>query len=34
MNLTRLADCVKACDIQLTRQEWYDIYLSAGNMLP
>ena len=34
MNLTRLADCVKACDIQLTRQEWYDIYLSAGNILP
>ena len=34
MNLTRLADCVKACDIQITRQEWYDIYLSAGNMLP
>lgn len=34
MNLNRLADCVKACDIQLTRQEWYDIYLSAGNMLP
>lgn len=34
MNLTRLAECVKACDIQLTRQEWYDIYLSAGNMLP
>lgn len=34
MNLTRLAECVKACDVQLTRQEWYDIYLSAGNMLP
>ena len=34
MNLTRLADCVKACDIQITRQEWYDIYLSTGNMLP
>ena len=34
MNLTRLAECVRACDIRLTRQEWYDIYLSAGNMLP
>lgn len=34
MNLSRLAECVKACDVQLTRQEWYDIYLSAGNMLP
>ena len=34
MNITRLAECVKACDVQLTRQEWYDIYLSAGNILP
>ena len=34
MNLTRLAECVRACDIRLTRQEWYEIYLSAGNMLP
>lgn len=34
MNLTRLADCVKACEVTLTRQEWYDIYKAAGNILP
>lgn len=33
-NLTRLADCLKASDIRLTRQQWYDIYLAAGNKLP
>lgn len=34
MNLGRLADCVKACDVKITRQEWYDVYLAAGNILP
>lgn len=34
MNLTRLADCLRAADIVLTRQEWYDLYLAAGNDLP
>lgn len=33
-NLQRLADCCKAADIRLTRDEWYDIYKSAGNILP
>jgi predicted oxidoreductase len=33
-NLRRLADCVKATEITLTREEWYQIYLSAGNTLP
>lgn len=33
-NLTRLADCLKATDIKLTREEWYEIYKSAGNILP
>lgn len=33
-NLTRLADCFKAVDVCLTRQEWYAIYLAAGNELP
>ncbi len=33
-NLTRLSDCLKASDIRLTRQEWYDIFLAAGNKLP
>ena len=29
-----LRDCVQATEINLTRQEWYDIYLAAGNQLP
>ncbi|MFD0673172.1 aldo/keto reductase family oxidoreductase [Cohnella sp. GCM10027633] len=34
MNLERLADCCKAADVRLTREEWYDIFRSAGNVLP
>lgn len=34
MNLQRLADCVKATEISLTREEWYGIYKAAGNILP
>lgn len=34
MNTTRLADCVKATEITLTRTEWYEIYRAAGNILP
>jgi predicted oxidoreductase len=33
-NLTRLTDCLKAADISLTREEWYDIYKAARNILP
>ncbi len=34
MNLGRLRDCARAADICLTRAEWYEIYLAAGNTLP
>ncbi len=34
MNLDRLRQCIAACDITLDRQDWYDIYLAAGNILP
>jgi len=34
MNTARLAGLCKAADIELTRQEWYKIYLAAGNKLP
>lgn len=34
MNLERLKDCVKASEITLTREEWYEIYRAAGNILP
>jgi len=33
-NKTRVAEICKASDVNLTRQEWYDIYKSAGNILP
>lgn len=33
-NPSRLKDICLASEIGLTRQEWYDIYLSAGNVLP
>jgi predicted oxidoreductase len=33
-NADRLKDMCKASDITLSRKEWYDIYLAAGNKLP
>lgn len=33
-NLTRLVDCLQAAQITLTREEWYEIYQAAGNVLP
>ncbi len=33
-NLTRLKDCIKASDIRITGDEWYEIYRKAGNILP
>ena len=34
MNLQRLREICKACEITLTREEWYAIYMAAGHMLP
>ena len=34
MNVQHLLDCVKAANLRLTREEWYEIYLAAGNNLP
>lgn len=34
MNASRLKDCLLATDILLTREEWYEIYQAAGNILP
>ncbi|RAP74703.1 aldo/keto reductase [Paenibacillus montanisoli] len=34
MNTERLLDCIKASEVQLTREEWYAIYRAAGNILP
>ncbi|WJH36598.1 aldo/keto reductase [Paenibacillus sp. CC-CFT747] len=33
-DIGRLKDCLKASEIRLTRQEWYEIYRAAGNVLP
>ncbi len=33
-NASRLKNIAKASDISLSRQEWYEIYLAAGNSLP
>jgi predicted oxidoreductase len=34
MNITRLQDCCRAADVNLSREEWYAILLAAGNTLP
>ena len=34
MNENRLADIAAAADITLTRRQWYELYLAAGNILP
>jgi len=34
MNEGRLADCVKAAGVTLSREDWYDILLAAGSNLP
>ena len=34
MNVNRIKDCVKASGINLSREEWYEILLAAGNKLP
>ena len=33
-NLSRLEEIAQASEINLTREEWYQIYLSAGHILP
>lgn len=33
-NAERLKNICRASDVELTRQEWYDIYRAAGNELP
>lgn len=34
MNPSHLEDITKACDIELTHEEWYRLYLSSGKFLP
>lgn len=34
MTLSRFEDICRASEICLTRQEWYELYMAAGNILP
>ena len=34
MNLDRIRDCIRAADIELSREDWYAIFRAAGNVLP
>ncbi len=34
MNPKRIRDICRESEFTLTRQEWYDIYMAAGNMIP
>jgi predicted oxidoreductase len=34
MKVERLKECVKAAEITLSREEWYEIFLAAGYVLP
>jgi len=34
MNPQRLLDCAKASEIELSREDWYEIFRMAGNILP
>lgn len=34
MNQKRFEEICMAADVKLTRQEWYEIYMAAGNILP
>lgn len=33
-NPHRVMACAKACDVQLSRKQWYELYLASGNDLP
>lgn len=34
IRVERLKECVKAAEVDLTRDEWYALYVAAGNALP
>ena len=34
MNVSRIESMIKATDVYLTHEEWYDLYKVAGNILP
>lgn len=34
MNENRFEEICRACDIEVSKQDWYQIYMSSGNILP
>ena len=34
MNLQRIEEIAKASEVQMTRKDWYRVYMAAGNILP
>ncbi|MGO2764270.1 MAG: aldo/keto reductase, partial [Pseudolactococcus laudensis] len=34
MTPSRIIEATEAADIVLTREEWYSLYMAAGNILP
>lgn len=34
MNAARLDEICKACEVQLSKEDWYQIFIAAGNILP
>lgn len=34
MNLNRIREIIQASDVELDREEWYELYLKAGHILP
>ena len=34
MNPAHLKEICEAADVQLSRKHWYELYLSAGNVMP
>src|SRR5699024_12452993 len=34
MNLERIKDIAKSSDIEMSREDWYKLYMAAGNGLP
>lgn len=34
MNTNRFEEICKACDVQLSKEDWYQIFMAAGNILP
>jgi len=34
MNPTRLGEMLDGADIDLDKQDWWDLYVAAGNLIP